>query len=72
MVSSAKTSVTVGSSVNCVKGGRSDPLTVSTTAAPFGTLTVGVANQKIPTTKDAKDPSLGVTSPAGLVTFTTG
>lgn len=44
MVSSAKTAVSVGSTVNCVKGGMSDPLVVSTTAAPFGTLTVGVAN----------------------------
>ena len=33
-------SVTTVTTVNCVAGGSSDPVAFSTTAAPFGTLTL--------------------------------
>lgn len=44
MVSSTIVTVTTPSTVNCVKGGSSDPLLVSTTAVPVGTLSVAAKN----------------------------
>lgn len=71
MVSDAKVSVAVPSAVNCVAEGGSDPIVVSTAAAPSGTLTlelVKVAKKAA----DKVDPSLGVTGLGGQMTFGAG
>lgn len=79
-VTSGTTAVTVPSSVNCAKGGSSDPVVVSVGVAPYTakgatgglTLTLAVKAKAKDAAADVAEPSAGVTAYGNAVNFDTG
>lgn len=65
------TTVSVPNTVNCVKGGKSDPLVVSTTRVPFGTLSLRLAEKPVAEGAAAGtvSASTGVSGYGSAVTF---
>ena len=63
--------INTANKVNCVAGGGSDPVAFSTTAAPFGTLTLELA-RKLKVKADDVDPSLGIRSLGDVFHFKIG
>lgn len=70
-VTEAVTTVSVPSTVNCAKGGSSDPVLVSTTEVPFGTLSVRLSEKPVPagSATGTASPSKGVTGYGSAVSF---
>lgn len=76
-VTSGTSAVTTPSSVNCAKGGSSDPVVVSVPVAPYTakgatgglTVTLGAKAKAKDAAKDAAEPSAGVTAYGTAVSF---
>lgn len=70
-VSDNRVDVKTAFTVNCVADGSSDPVAFSTTAAPFGTLTLELA-RRVKAKADDVDPSLGIISLGAVFDFEVG
>ena len=70
-VSDNRVDVKTAFTVNCVADGSSDPVAFSTTAAPFGTLTLELA-RRVKAKADDVDPSLGIISLGAVFEFEVG